>query len=97
MFSKVYMSQLSGNLVFPEVCNHDSIIYNIIKKWLFKDILPSEVCTLSENKQTGLSLRNYIKKRNNVFLFYNNHIDNCSVKLVISNKEMTMSVINKND
>ena len=97
MFSKVHISQLLGNLVFSEVCNHGSIIHDIIKKWLFKDILPSKVCTLSENKQTGSGLRDYTKKRNNVFLFYDNHINNCSVKLVILNREMTMSTINKND
>ena len=97
MFLKVYISQLFKNLIFSEVYNYNSIIYNTIKKQLFKDILPSEIYILSKNKQTGLNLRNYIKKKSNVFLFYNNYIDDCSIKLIILNKKIMMSVINKNN
>ena len=52
---------------------------------------------LSKNEQAGLSLKNYIKKKSNVFLFYNNYINDCSIKLVILNKEIMMLIINKND
>ena len=97
VFLKIYISQLFKSLMFLEICNYNSIIYNIIKKQLFKDVLSLKVYILNENEQTGLNLRNYIKKRNNMFLFYNNHINDCSIKLVILNKEMTISIINKND
>ena len=32
-----------------------------------------------------------------MFLFYNNYVNNCSVKLVILNKKMIILVINKNN
>ena len=97
IFSKVYISQLFRNLIFLKVYNYNNIIYNVIKKQLFENVLPLKVYMLSENKQTGLNLKNYIKKENNMFLFYNNHINNCSIKLVILNKKMAISVINKNN
>ena len=97
MFLKIYISQLFKGLVFLEVYNYNSIIYDAIKKQLFKDVLSLKICILNKNKQAGTNLRNYIKKKNNVFLFYNNYIDNYSVKLVILNKKMAMSVINKNN
>ena len=97
MFLKVHMSQLFKGLVFSEVCNHSSIICDVIRKWLLEDVLPSEICILNENEQASSGLRNCIKKGNNIFLFYNNYIDDCSIKLVILNKKMIMSVINKND
>ena len=49
--------------MFSEVCNYNNIIYNIIKKWLFKDVLSLKIYILNKNEQTGLSLRNYIKKK----------------------------------
>ena len=97
MFLKIYINQLFGNLVFSEIYNYNSIICNIIKKQLLKNVLPLKIYTLSENKQVNLNLKNYIKKKNNVFLFYNNYINNYSVKLIILNKKMTILVINKNN
>ena len=83
--------------MFLKVCNYNNIIYNIIKKQLFKNILSLKIYILNENEQTGLSLRNLKKKKNNVFLFYNNYINNCSIKLIILNKKMTILIINKNN
>ena len=97
MFLKVYINQLFESLIFLKICNYNNIIYNIIKKQLFKDVLSLKVYILNKNKQTGLSLRNYIKKKNNIFLFYNNYINNCSIKLVILNKKITILIINKNN
>ena len=97
MFLKVYISQLFKSLVFLKVYNHNSIIYNTIKKWLFKDILFLKVCILSKNKQININLRNYIKKENNVFLSYNNYINDCSIRLIILNKKIIMLTINKNN
>ena len=62
-----------------------------------EDVLFLKVYILNENKQTDINLRNYIKKKSNIFLFYNNHINNCSVKLIILNKKITILIINKND
>ena len=97
MFLKVYINQLFKSLIFLKVYNYNSIIYNTIKKQLLKDVLFSEIHILNENKQTGSGLRDYIKKRNNVFLFYNNYVNNCSVKLIILNREIIILIINKND
>ena len=83
--------------MFLKICNYNNIIYNVIKKQLFKNVLFLKVYILSENKQTDLNLRNYIKKKNNVFLFYNNYINNCNIKLIILNKEIMISIINKNN
>ena len=83
--------------MFLEVCNHDNIIYNVIKKQLFKDVLPLKIYTLNENEQADSGLRNYIKKENNMFLLYNNYINDYSIKLIILNKKIIMSVINKNN
>ena len=83
--------------MFLKVYNYNSIIYNVIKKQLFKDVLFLKIYILNKNEQTGLSLKNYIKKKNNIFLFYNNYIDNCSIKLIILNKKIIMSAINKNN
>ena len=97
IFSKVYINQLFKGLVFLKVYNYSSIIYDVIKKQLFKDVLSLKVYILSENKQTDLSLKNHIKKENNMFLFYNNYINDCSIKLIILNKKMAISIINKNN
>ena len=83
--------------MFLKVCNHDNIIYNTIKKWLFEDVLPLKICILNKNKQTDSGLKDYIKKKNNIFLFYNNYVNDCSVKLVILNKKIIMLIINKNN
>ena len=83
--------------MFLKICNYNSIIYNIIKKQLFKDILLLKIYKLSKNEQAGLNLRNYIKKKKNMFLFYNNHVNNCSIKLIILNKKIIILIINKND
>ena len=83
--------------MFLKVCNYNNIIYNTIKKQLFKDVLPLKIYILNKNEQANLNLRNYIKKKNNIFLFYNNHINNCSIKLIILNKKIIISVINKNN
>ena len=83
--------------MFLKICNYNSIIYNTIKKQLFKNILFLKVYILNKNKQTGLNLRNYIKKKNDVFLFYNNYINNCSIKLIILNKKIIILIINKNN
>ena len=64
---------------------------------MFKDVLLLKIYILNKNKQTGSNLRNYIKKKNNIFLFYNNYINNYNIKLIILNKKIIMSVINKND
>ena len=32
-----------------------------------------------------------------MFLFYNNYINNCSIKLIILNKEIIILIINKNN
>ena len=64
---------------------------------MLKDVLLLKIYILNKNKQTGSGLKNYIKKKNNVFLFYNNYVNNCSVKLIILNKEIIMSIINKNN
>ena len=85
MFLKVYINQLFKGLIFLKICNYNNIIYNIIKKQLSEDVLFLKIYILSKNKQTGLNLKDYIKKRNNVFLLYNNHINNYNVKLVILN------------
>ena len=83
--------------MFLKVYNYNNIIYNIIKKWLSEDVLSLKIYILNKNKQTDSDLKDYIKKKNNIFLFYNNHINNCNIKLVILNKEMTMLTINKNN
>ena len=54
--------------MFLKVYNYNNIIYNAIKKQLFKDILFLKICILNKNEQTGLNLRNYIKKK--VIYFY---------------------------
>ena len=97
MFLKVHINQLFKDLVFLKIYNYNNIIHNIIRKWLLKDILPLKIHILSKNKQTGLSLRNYIKKKNNIFLLYNNYIDNYNIKLVILNKKIIILIINKNN
>ena len=97
MFLKVYINQLFKSLIFLKVYNYNSIIYNVIKKQLFKNVLFLEIYILNKNEQISLNLKNYIKKKNNVFLLYNNHIDDCSVKLIILNKKIIISIINKND
>ena len=83
--------------MFSKIYNYNNIIYNIIKKQLSENILLLKVYILSENKQAGLNLKNYIKKKINVFLFYNNYVNNCNIKLIILNKEIIMSIINKNN
>ena len=50
MFLKVYINQLFENLMFLKVYNYNNIIYNVIKKQLFKDILPLKIYILSENE-----------------------------------------------
>ena len=97
MFLKVYISQLFKNLVFLKICNYNNIIYNVIKKWLFKDVLLLKICILNKNEQINTGLKNYIKKKNNIFLFYNNYVNNCNIKLVILNRKMIISIINKNN
>ena len=49
--------------MFLKVYNYNNIIYNIIKKQLFKDVLFLKIYILNENKQTGSGLKNYIKKK----------------------------------
>ena len=83
--------------MFLKVYNYNNIIYNIIKKHLFKNVLFLKIYILKKNKQAGSGLKNYIKKKNNMFLFYNNHINNCSIKLIILNKKMAILTINKNN
>ena len=83
--------------MFLKVCNYNNIIYNAIKKQLFKDVLFLEVYILNKNKQASSNLRNYIKKKKNIFLFYNNYINNCNIKLIILNREIIISIINKNN
>ena len=83
--------------MFSKICNYNNIIYNIIKKQLFENVLPLKIYILNENKQAGLNLKDYIKKKDNIFLFYNNYIDNYNIKLIILNREITMLIINKND
>ena len=46
--------------MFLKVCNYNNIIYNIIKKQLFKNVLFLKVYILNKNKQAGSDLRNYI-------------------------------------
>ena len=83
--------------MFSKICNYNNIICDVIKKQLFKNVLSLKIYILNKNKQAGSGLKNYIKKKNNMFLFYNNHINNCNIKLIILNREMTMLIINKNN
>ena len=55
--------------MFLKVCNYNNIIYNIIKKQLFKDVLLLKIYILNENKQAGLGLKNYKKKKIMYFYF----------------------------
>ena len=54
--------------MFLKIYNYNSIIYNIIKKQLFKNVLFLKVYILNENKQTSLNLKNYIKKK--IFFYF---------------------------
>ena len=55
--------------MFLKVCNYNSIIYNIIKKQLFENVLFLKIYILNKNKQADLNLKNYIKKKIMCFYF----------------------------
>ena len=54
--------------MFLKVYNYNNIIYNVIKKWLFENVLSLKIYILNENKQADLSLKNYIKKKKCVLI-----------------------------